>query len=210
MIKNILTPTIAVALSLVLFFLAGCGSVSKSSRFYVLSPMASMETEKNMDSSEMQDITIGISQVFLPKYLKKSQIVTRTGNNELHLAEFDRWAGKIEEDIGRVIAENLTSLLSTDKVLSFPAMEAVKLDYNIKLDISRFDGSLGDQIELIVLWVIFDDARNNIYGVKATHIIEPIQGRGYVDMVAAQSRALAVFSQEIAAVIGQYRTRKKN
>ena len=124
----------------------------------------------------------------------------------MHLAEFDRWAGKIEEDIGRVIAENLTYLLSTDNVLSYPAMEAVDFDYNVKLDISRFDGSLGDQMELIVRWVIFDGEGKKIYGVKVTHIVEPVQGSSYADMVAAQSRALAVFSREMADAIKKLAT----
>ena len=58
MIKNVLAPTVAVALGIALLFQAGCGSVSKSSRFYVLSPAAGIETDKNKDSSDMQDIAI--------------------------------------------------------------------------------------------------------------------------------------------------------
>jgi uncharacterized lipoprotein YmbA len=192
--------SVTVLFGIALLFLAGCGGVSKSANYYVLSPVASLETEKGSGSKE-KDIAVGISYVSLPKYLKKSQIVTRKGNNELHLAEFDRWAGKIEEDIGRVIAENLTNLLSTDRVLSYPAMQAIKLDYTVKMDISRFDGSLGGNIELISRWAIFDGEGNSVYGVKATHIVEPAQGSGYADLVAAQSRALGAFSREIADAI---------
>ena len=198
MINKTLAQSITVLLGIALLFLAGCGGVSKSANFYVLSPVASLGTEKNSGSNMGQDIAVGISYVSLPKYLKKSQIVTRKGNNELHLAEYDRWAGKIEEDIGRVIAENLTNLLSTDRVLSYPAMQAMKLDYNVKMDFSRFDGSLGGNIELIARWAIFDGNGNSVYGVKATHIVEPAQGSGYADLVAAQSRALGAFSREIA------------
>jgi uncharacterized lipoprotein YmbA len=82
-------------------------------------------------------------------------------------------------------------------------MEAVELDYNVKLDISRFDGTLGGQMDLIVRWGIFDGAGNSVYDVKATHIKEPTTGGGYNDMVAAQSRALAHFSRELADAILQ-------
>lgn len=203
MIQRIFAQAIAVTLGTAMLFQVGCAGRSKSSSFYVLSPVADTEFGMKNTSGESSDISIGISPVSLPKYLKKSQIVTRTGNNELHLAEFDRWAGKIEEDIGSVIAENLTYFLSTDNVLSYPSMEAIELDYNVKLDISRFDGSLGGQMELVARWAIFDGAGNSLYGVKATHIIEPTRGGGYADMVAAQSRALASLSRELADAIIQ-------
>jgi len=203
MIQRIFVQAVAVTLGIAMLLQVGCAGRSKSSSFYVLSPVADTEFGIKNTSGESSDISIGISPVSLPKYLKKSQIVTRTGNNELHLAEFDRWAGKIEEDIGSVIAENLTYFLSTDNVLSYPSMEAIDLDYNVKLDISRFDGSLGSQMELVARWAIFDGDGNSLYGVKATHIIEPTKGGGYADMVAAQSRALASLSRELADAIIQ-------
>lgn len=189
---------VAVTLSIALLFQVGCAGRSRSSSFYLLSPVTDTEKEFKNGGS---DLAIGIFPVSLPKYLKKTQIVTRTGSNELHLAEYDRWAGKIEEDIGRVMAENLSHMLATDKVLSYPSMEAITLDYGIKIDISRFDGRLGGDIELIARWVIFDGGDNAVYGVKATHIIEATNGSGYADMVAAQSRALAAFSRELALAI---------
>jgi uncharacterized lipoprotein YmbA len=203
MIQRIFAQAVAVTLGIAMLLQVGCAGRSKSASFYVLSPVADTEFEMENTSGESSDISIGISPVSLPKYLKKAQIVTRTGNNELHLAEFDRWAGKIEEDIGSVIAENLTYFLSTDNVLSYPSMEAIELDYNVKLDISRFDGSLGGQMELVARWAIFDGDGNSLYGVKATHIIEPTRGGGYADMVAAQSRALASLSRELADAIIQ-------
>jgi uncharacterized lipoprotein YmbA len=203
MMKSVSKSAVAVAFGIAILFLAGCGGVSKSSRFYVLSPVGSTENEKNMDLNDMGDITIGISPVSLPKYMKKSQIVTRTGSNELHLAEFDRWAGKIQEDIGRVIAENLANMLSTDKVLSYPAIDVVDTDYTIEMDISRFEGSLGESVELISRWAIFNIQGDTIKSVTSTRIHEQVKGGSYADMVAAQSRALASLSRELADAIIQ-------
>ena len=201
MIKGIHAWAVAVTLGILLLFQVGCAGRSKPSSFYVLSPVAVTELELKKATGGSSDIAIGIFPVFLPKYLKKSQIVTRTGNNELHLAEYNRWAGKIEEDIGRVIAENLSHLLATDKVLSYPALDIIALDYTLKIDISRFEGRLGGEIEFIARWAVFDGQGNTLYGVKATRIIEPTQGRGYSEIVAAQSRALAAFSREVADAI---------
>jgi len=200
MIQRIHAQAIAVSLGLAMLFQAGCAGRSETASFYILSPVAEPELQMKNISGD-STVSIGISPVSLPKYLKKSQIVTRTGSNELHLAEFDRWAGKIEEDIGRVIAENLANLLVTDRVFSYPLMEAIALDYTIKMDISRFDGELGGEVELIVRWAIFDRQGNIVYGVKSTHLIEPAKGAGYADMVAAQSRTLASLSRQLAEAI---------
>jgi uncharacterized lipoprotein YmbA len=188
---------------MVFIMLVGCAPIitPKPSRFYVLSPMTDTGKEKQVASEETRNISIGVGPVFLPKYLRKSQIVTRTGNNELHLAEFDRWAGKFEEDIGRVIAENLTNLLSTDKVLTYPAIGAIETDYRIEMGISMFEGRLGESAELIARWAIFDIQGKNVKSITSTRIIEPVQGTGYAGMIAAQSRILASLSRELADAI---------
>lgn len=201
MIKKILAKAIALTLGIAMLFSVGCAGRSRSARFYVLSPMAFSVAETPNISGFSQKFVIGISPVTLPKYLRKSQIVTRTGSNELHLAEYDRWAGKIEEDIGRVITENLGRILGTDKVISYASMEAIDLDYTIKIDISRFDGRLGGDLEFFARWAIFDNKDKALNGIKATHISEPTEGNGYADMVAAQSRALYNLSRELADVI---------
>jgi uncharacterized lipoprotein YmbA len=204
MLKTIYTRLFVLALCIIFILLAGCAVITtKSPRFYVLSPMVGAETEKQMESGAMSDTSIGIGAISLPKYLRKSQIVTRTGSNEVQMAEFDRWAGKIEEDIGRVIAENLAYVLASDKVLSYPAIASVDTDYRIEIDIIRFDGSLGESAELIARWVIFNKQGNILKSITSTHIIEPVQDITYTDMVAAQSRALAALSHELAAAILQ-------
>jgi len=196
MIKKVPVLIVFLALSFAMLAHVGCAGRSQSARFYVLSPVPGAEMiEKPGITPEM---AIGIHPVTLPKYLKRPQIVTRSGSTGLHLAEYDRWAGKIEEDIGRVIAENLSYMLAADTVLAYPAMTEINLDYAIKVDISRFDGSLGGNIEFIGRWAIFDAGDNMVYGVKATHLSEPSNGGSYAEMVAAQSRILAVFSKELA------------
>ena len=202
--KTIHARISVLALCMALLLLAGCASTAKkTSRFYVLSPMAGIETAKQVVSAETGNISISIGPISLPKYLRKSQIVTRTGNNELHLAEFDRWAGKIEEDIGRVIAENLTNLLSTDKVLTYPAIGALDTDYRIEMGVSMFEGRLGESVELITRWAIFDIQGKTVKNITSTRITEPVQGTSYADMVAAQSRILGSLSRELADAIIQ-------
>ncbi|UCC31474.1 MAG: membrane integrity-associated transporter subunit PqiC [Phycisphaerales bacterium] len=43
-----------------------------------------------------------------------------TSGHRLTLAEFDRWAEPLAFGFSRVLAENLSALLLTDRVLLFP------------------------------------------------------------------------------------------
>lgn len=201
MTKRIGVQFFTVILGIALLFQLGCAVRSRQARFYVLTPETDIAVEMKKGAGLDSDIAINISPVSLPKYLKKQQLVTRNGDNELQLAEYERWAGKIEEDIGRVIAENLSHLLGTDRVFARSAMDVIAQDYDIKIDITRFDGRLGGNIELSARWAVFDGGGKVVYGVTATDIIEPTRGSDYGHLVQAQSRALAAFSREVAQVI---------
>lgn len=204
--KNTLLRIIAMVSGLVLLLTTGCigGSRSKPSRFYTLNSMGSRQAAAYAVSSDMtRNLRIGIVPVNIPEYLKKRQIVTRTSASEISLAEFDRWAGSLDEDIGRVLAENLSLLLNTDKVLNFPWRRNVEIDYTIEMQVSRLEGSLGGDVEFVVRWAIFDAANKNAFSVQTSRIKQPVQGNSYADLVAAQSQVLAVFSQQLAATIMQ-------
>ena len=202
--KNTLMKIVAAMSCLALLLTAGCvgGSRSKPSRFYTLDSMDSPDIALHAaPGSSTQDLRIGIAPVKIPKYLKKPQIVTRTSSSEITLAEFDRWAGSLNEDIGRVLAENLSLLLKTDKVLNFPWRRNVKLDYSIEMQVTRLEGALGGEVDLVIRWAIFDTENNNVVNVTTSRITQAVQGSSYEDLVTAHSRALAAFSRELAAAI---------
>ena len=202
--RNTFLRIVAVMSCFALLLAAGCisGSRSRPSRFYTLDSMDIIEAASfAAPGSSTQNLRIGIVPVKIPEYLKKSQIVTRTGSSEISLAEFDRWAGSLDEDIGRVVAENLSLLLKTDKVLNFPWRRNVELDYTIEMQVSRLEGSLGGDVDLVVRWAIFDAENSNVVNVTTSRITQVVQGDSYSNLVASQSQALAVFSQELAAAI---------
>jgi uncharacterized lipoprotein YmbA len=99
-----------------LLITVGCGTTDPA-RFYTLSPLAIPGTEAEAAG---QGVAIGVGPIKLPEHLDRPQIVTRTSRNELKLAEFDRWAGSLADDFSRVLAENLSILLSTDRVSVYP------------------------------------------------------------------------------------------
>jgi ABC-type uncharacterized transport system auxiliary subunit len=89
--------------------------------------------------TSVKGIPIGIGPVTLPKYLDRPQIVTRMETNSLAQAELDQWGGDLNDNITHVLAANLSSLLQTDRVSLYPWKDRAPVDYQVTLDITRFE-----------------------------------------------------------------------
>ena len=63
---------------------------------------------------------VGVEQVRLPGHLDRPQLVTWTGQNELKVDEFLRWAEPFEDGVTRTLTENLASLLPEYRVIRKP------------------------------------------------------------------------------------------
>ena len=175
---------------------AGCGS--SPTRFYALSslPQGGGPAGGAARSGPM----LGIGPVSVPERLNRPQIVTWVNENMLHLAEFDRWAAPLQDSITRVLAENLSLLLPTDRAAIFPWPSDSPIDYEVRVEIARFDGTLGRECSLIAQWSILRRADKRTKGGRSNHT-EPA-GESYTTLVAAQSRLVAALSRDIAAALG--------
>jgi uncharacterized lipoprotein YmbA len=186
-------------LGLGLLFVFGCAS-SPPTRFYTLSSL--QEGGKGLrESTSDQDLVIVVGPIKFSEYLDRTEIVTRSSSNKITLSDFDVWAGSLAEDFSRVFAENLSVLLSTESVIVYPGPRPSSVDYQIAVDVIRFDGPLGGDISLIARWAILEGKDKKLVSVRKSTIIEPSGARGYEAMVAADSRALEKLSREIAEAI---------
>lgn len=184
---------------LLLMLLAGCAS-TEPSRFYTLTPMPGSDA-KILSETVAQDVSIGIGPVRIPGYLDRQQIVTTSRQHKVKLAEFDRWAGSLKDSFVLVLSENLSALLSTDHVFTFPWRGSLLIDYQIEVEIVQFDGELGGNASLIARWTIFDVKEKKVLLVKKSNLTESAGAQGYEALVAAQSRALGHLSRDIATAV---------
>jgi hypothetical protein len=187
-----------------LFFLVmaigGCGSTPPS-RFYTLNSLADLDT-RQQSTSVAPGIAVGIRPVEIPDYLDRTQIVTRDGLNELKIAEFERWSGSLRENINMILAENISILLASDRILSYPWDPAVKIDYWITVNVIRLDSVPGDHVSLKARWTISGSKENKETVVRISDLREKISENSYEAMVAAMSLTFERLSHEIAAEIG--------
>lgn len=184
-----------------LMILAGCiGGKSQPSKFYVLSPLPS-ETGKQVVAAE-HGLAIVVGPVSLPPYLDRPEIVTRAGGNELHLSEFDRWAEPLRQNFSRVLAENLAILIPTDRMAVFPWEKSPPIDYQVVVEVTRFEGYTDGNSVLMARWSIFGaDGKQELVTRQSTFTTPTGTPQNYEATVSTLSRSLADLSREIAAEV---------
>ena len=174
------------------------------SRFYILNTLSASETIPG--TAAAQGPVIGVGPITAPKYLDRPQIVTRSGRNQLALGEFDRWAEPLQDNVLRVLAENLAFLIPTDQVLLHAWPQSATLDYQVTVDMLHFDGWLGGESTLLAHWSILDRAELPLLSQRASLNV-PVGGGDDEAMVAAMSELLARLSRDIAVAIQRLASR---
>jgi uncharacterized lipoprotein YmbA len=189
----------ACALGLFVVVLSSCAS-SPPSKFYQFSALNGQAAEPGNSSHGGSEV-VSIGPVRIPDYLDRPQIVTRSGQNELRLAEFDRWAGSIENDIIRVLAEDISAQLPEDRFFVIrwtPLLQSqLSSSYRVEMIVSRFDGPLDGAVTLRAQWGLFGRDKNVLVR-KESVIVEKVNGSGYDAYVDAMSRAIGRLGKEIA------------
>jgi len=191
---------------LVIVTLSGCTTLTEKgasgvvsnlggTRFYALS---SLPPALNPDAT----LRIGVGPLHIPRLLNRPQIVTRKNSNEINMAELHQWGGSYREELLQVMTDNLSTLLKTDHIEQYPWKFAFKPNYQVRIHIEKFDGQLGKNITLKARWYLLKNNKEQLSKLALIDIA--IQGKTYGDYIKAQSKALAVFSHQIAVKIKQH------
>ncbi len=172
-------------------------------RFYMLSPLAPPGTAAEAPA-RMPQLAIGIGPVRIvriPEYLDRRNLIVRSRQNEYEIVELAQWAEPLADTFGRVLADNLSVLLGTRRVVQFPWRPAVPVDYQLAVQVVQFDGSLDEQVVLRAQWQLFAGEGKKLMDFGYSVIEEKIAEPTIEALVAAKSRAAERFSREIAAAM---------
>lgn len=199
-ILHISTPCLVICL--LTLTVVGCRSNTLPVAFYTLNALARMETEHHGPGTS-PGIDIGIGPVQFPQFLKRPQIVTRSGPNRLTVSEFHRWGGYLDQDFLRVLAENISILMPANRVVTFPWKGQADPVYWIAFDVQQFDGQLGDTLVLNLTWTIKRRDSTEVLEIRRSTIQQPVSEKDYDALVSAHSLALEQLSREIAGAINR-------
>jgi uncharacterized lipoprotein YmbA len=170
---------------------AGCSSAP--SKFYTLNSAAVS------DGKSQANYAVVVGPVSVPTEVDRPQFTVQVAPNRVEIDEFNRWAEPLNENIARVIAADLSTLLGTPRVA---AVSLANFDptYRVTIDIQKFESEPGHAVQIEAVWVVHKTKGGTTFSGR-TDVSEPVKAAGYDELAAAHSRALAKVSSDIAAAI---------
>jgi uncharacterized lipoprotein YmbA len=128
-------------------------------------------------------------------------LLHNTGSDgRFQLAENHRWAGAVDREIGRALAERLAADLVTERVTLFPQAPATKTAWRVQVEVLALDGLPGQWARLEVRWTLLDPAGTGPRTRRGDYR-EPLTEPGHAAWVAGQRTNLTRLGADIAAVI---------
>jgi uncharacterized lipoprotein YmbA len=191
----------AIACGAVGLLLAGClnlGPKPDRARFFTLSSWPQAETPPVKDSARVEGLSVGIGPLKFPGYLDRQEIVIRSDQNRLEVSESDRWAESLEENFGRVLAQDLAALLGTDRIIAFPWPASRKPKYQIEIEVLRFEANSSGDAGLAARWSVIDGVSGKPLSFQESRLTRPAKGKNTDAMVAALSETVGALGREIA------------
>jgi uncharacterized lipoprotein YmbA len=193
-------------LAVLVLLAGGCAvtgeGTTQPTRFYVLRTL-DVTAGHTEAAPGKEDLSVAVSPVQLAAYLKRPHIVTLSEGNEVRLADFDRWAEPLEEGINRVLSENLSLLLGTNRVIAHGPRSLAQPRYTVAVKVTRLDGRLGGEVLLSARWGLIDRTSDKILMTRRSTYRHAVEGGGYGGLVAAENRALEELCREIAAAVDE-------
>jgi len=171
---------------------AGCST--PPSQFYTLSPIPGPAAPSSSRS-------VALGMVAIPASVDRPQIVVTMSPNQVRLDEFNRWVSPLQDNIGRVVAENLVAMLGTPRVTLSPQMLSADVDYRVNVEVQTFESAPGQMATLDAVWRVVR-IKDGSARTGRTTVREPAPQPGYDALAAAHSRSIAKLSRDIADAVG--------
>lgn len=180
--------------------LSGCLGTNPvtPTRFYVLNPAqyeVNLVPKSDGNDSGLQEISLEIMSLRLPQYLEKPQIVTRTSENRLELAEYHQWGGNLRKNMNRVFAWNMSALLSSPHVAVAPFRRSTSPDFRVEVDVMQFEANSTGQVRFSAQWRLFSgrDGKSLATRISDLESSKPQGSQDVEQIVAAMGEVLGEF-----------------
>lgn len=202
--RHSVTRGAALVVTAMALTLAGCAGVADPTKYYVLSSSSAgpSGSPRIPASSPAAGVAVGVGPVMIPGYLNRTQIVTRSGSDEVEVSTYHRWAEPLENGIAQVLANDLATQIGSERIAVFPWRGGIArvLDYQVAVVVLRFEGMPGGQVTLDARWRLVGRDGQEL-ALKRSTMSEPAAGSGYQSLVVGMNRLLNALAREISAEI---------
>lgn len=175
--------------------LAGCAA-SPSPELYVLDRLPQPAV-----AGEARGVGVGVVPLELPQYLDRPQIVTRDGVNRLDASQAHVWAEPLAASATRVLIASIGAGLESNRVYRLPLRAREALDWRLAVDVTHFDGVLGETAVLAARWSLYRGDEQAARTTRTAVIEQRTAGADHAALVAALNAALERLGADIAAAI---------
>ena len=100
--------------------------------------------------------------------------------------------------------ENLATLLDTERIEKYPWALRTKVDYQVEINVQRFETTSDGQTQLVASWIIRDGPSDKILYASQTTVGAPA-GPDELSASSALSSDLATLSKDIASRVTELR-----
>ncbi len=191
---------------IVLSVLSACSTILQplpdKSKYFLLTPIAQSDAGSSLGQDHTGGLILGLGPIKFPTYLDRTEVVTRVEPNQVEVSEIDHWAEPLKTNFTRVLSQNLSVLLGGPQVVNFPWYSSSHLDYQVAIDLERFESDAQGNATLIAQWSIEDPATNKVLDHGDADLTAP-SGGGAEPAAAALSQTLGNFSRQIATAVRQ-------
>jgi len=125
----------------------------------------------------------------------------RVAPNRFDLLAHDRWAEPLDENFTRVMTQNLSILLHTDRIVVYPWPMDKKPHYRVEIEVLRFESNSAGEGQLSARWTVIDEICKEASHLNESHLWRPAKEKSTDASVSALSETVADLSREIAKTI---------
>jgi len=180
-----------------LLLLSACGSAPTEHYYTLLGTSSALRVDEAV-ANQIPSVTI--ASVTLPEAVDRSELVVRSGTNNVLVMETQRWAESLKSALPRAIAGDLSQLLGGVTVSVQADNASRDASYLVYIDITRFDSVLNEAASIDAIWSVRLATGEQVKSGRSTLRVL-VQGAGFDQLVAAHAQALADLSGEIATQI---------
>lgn len=176
--------------------LVACGT-SAPTHYYLL------DTAVTGASGSPGSERIGVGPVVLPAYLDRPGIVTRTGDSQVSIDDFNQWAEPLDSAVPRLIALGLHKHRQQLQPIVAPWPRELAPTLQFRINVHRFDAT-PDRAVLSADWSLERTDDHTVVADGSFERSEPTTGAGVAARVDAESRLLDALAAKLATVAAQH------